>query len=427
METGNCGLLVVGASHAGSELAVAARQGGWPGRIVLLGEEQELPYQRPPLSKAYLLGQADAESLMLRPATAYAAARIEWRGGVRLMSLDRSARQVTLSTGEVLGYDKLALCTGGRARRLVCDGLDPLQAPTNLLSLRTREDSDALRRALQPGARVVIVGGGYVGLEVAASARSLGAAVTVLEAQPRVLARVAGPEVSAFYEDLHRAEGVQLRTGATVARLECHAGRVTAVVCADGARLEADVVLVGVGMVPNVEAARAAGLADEGGIPVDALSRTVDPHIVAAGDCTLQDSVRYGLGVRLESVPNALEQSRAAASWLVGNSRPNQSVPWFWSDQYGLKLQMTGLSRGYDTCVLRGQPSARSFCAFYLRGGRLLAVDAVDRPAEFMLARRALAQPPLLEPALLADESTPLRELLAPPVAAPPGTASGKP
>jgi len=418
METQYCGLLIVGAGHAGSELAIAARQGGWAGRIVLLGNETGVPYQRPPLSKAYLLGKTDVESLALRPAAAYEAARIERQQGAHVVVIDRAAHHVMLADGTTLAYEKLALCTGGRPRPLACDGIDPVHPPANLFTLRTLEDADGMRAQLRPGVRVVVVGGGYVGLEVAASARGQGADVTVLEAQPRVLARVAGPEVSQFYEAVHREAGVTILTGTGIARVECEGARIVAVVCSNGQRLPADMVVAGIGMLANTEIARAAGLADEGGIPVDDLSRTADPDIMAAGDCTLQQHALYGRQLRLESVPNALEQARAAASWLCGKPKPNQSVPWFWSDQYDLKLQMAGLSQGYDRCVLRGNPQTRSFCAFYLKGSRLLAVDAVNRPGDFMLVRRALAQPLTVDPDRLSDESVPLKDLLVAPAAA---------
>jgi 3-phenylpropionate/trans-cinnamate dioxygenase ferredoxin reductase subunit len=424
METQDCGLLVIGAGHAGSELAVAARQGGWSGRIVLLGDENALPYQRPPLSKAYLCNESDANALLLRPAAAYESAGITVKLGARLAAIDRAAHEVTLADGARLRYDKLALCTGGRPRLLACEGIDAADPPPNLFYLRTLADAEGMRAAIRPGARLVVIGGGYVGLEVAASATKLGAAVTVLEAQPRVLARVAGPDLSFFYEQVHRSHGVDIVTGAAVSRIECDTGRIVAVHCVDGARLPAEVVVAGVGMVPNVEAALAAGLAEEGGIPVDDLSRTVDPDIVAAGDCTRQLHALYDCTIRLESVPNALEQARAAASWLCGKPKPNRSVPWFWSDQYDLKLQMAGLSQGYDRCVLRGDPASRSFCAFYLRGERLLAIDAVNRPADFMLARRALAQPRPVQAAQLGDEAVLLKELLVPSAAA---SATGKP
>ncbi len=412
METSHKHLVIVGAGHAGSELAVSARQNGWPGRITLLGEESVLPYQRPPLSKAWLAGQVDADGLLLRPRSAYDTARIELMTGARLQAIDRASRRLVLADGSALAYDKLALCTGGRPRPLSCAGLAPGQRPRNLHYLRHMADAEGIRAQLRPGARVLIIGGGYVGLEVAASARGLGAEVTLLELQPRVLARVAGPEVSAFYERVHRAAGVDLRTGTELASVEVEDHRVRAVVCRDGARLPVDLVVAGLGMLPNVEAARAAGLADEGGIAVDELSRTRDPDVLAAGDCTLQFSRLYGRELRIESVPNALEQARAAGSWLGGKPRPNRAVPWFWSDQYALKLQMAGLSQGHERCVLRGDPATQSFSAFYVAGERLLAVDAVNRPADFMLAKRALAQACTVDAARLADESVPLKDLL---------------
>jgi 3-phenylpropionate/trans-cinnamate dioxygenase ferredoxin reductase subunit len=421
METDETSLLVVGAGHAGSELAIAARQGGWRGRIVLLGDEPELPYHRPPLSKAYLLGEADKASLALRPAQAYDGAGIERLAGVRLAAIDRESRCITLDDGRVLAYDKLALCTGGRPRTLVCAGIDPARPPRNLHVLRTQADAQALRAALRPGSRVLVVGGGYVGLEVAASARKLGAEVTVLEAQPRVLARVAGEAVSRFYERVHREAGVTLLTGAGLAHIECRGGVAVEAVCSHGQVLSVDLMVAGIGMVPNVEAAQTAGLADAAGIAVDELSRTADPHVVAAGDCTVQHQALYGLDLRIESVPNALDQARAAASWLCGKPRPNRAVPWFWSDQYDLKLQMAGLSQSHDCCVLRGDPAERSFCAFYLRAGRLIAVDAVNRPGDFMLARRTLAQQPAVDAERLADLAVPLQVLLAAPGAAAPG------
>lgn len=412
METNASGLLIVGAGHAGSELAVAARQAGWAGPITLLGEETRLPYHRPPLSKAFLCGKSDAESLMLRPQASYDQAQVTLRLGARMTHIDRAAHRITLADGTQLPYAKLALCTGGRPRPLVCEGIDAASPPANLLYLRTQADAEAIRARLQPGARLVVVGGGYVGLEVAASALALGASVTLLEAQPRVLARVAGPDLSAFYEGIHRAAGVDLRTGVAVSRVDTAGGLITAVHCVDGASFPADVVVAGLGMLVNLEAARDAGLAEEAGIPVDENACTADPDILAAGDCTLHPSALYGRQLRLESVPNALEQARAAAGWLGGKPKPYRSVPWFWSDQYDLKLQMVGLSQGYDRCVLRGDTSKKSFCAFYLQGDRVLAVDAVNRPAEFMLAKRLMANP-LHVRVDLSDETVPLKDLLA--------------
>jgi 3-phenylpropionate/trans-cinnamate dioxygenase ferredoxin reductase subunit len=410
-------LVIVGAGSAGSELAIGTRQLGWTGPIVMLGEEPHLPYHRPPLSKAFLDGSATAESLSVRPMAAYDKAGVTLRLGTCVEAIDRAAKTVRLRDGSTLAYAKLALCTGGRPRPLAVDGLSPGTSPRNLHFLRTQADARAIRDGLTDGTRLVVIGGGYVGLEVAASARKLGASVTVLEAQPRVLARVTGPALSAFYMAVHRAAGVDIRTGIDLRRIECDevgdgAGDVRAVICGDGTRVPANRVVVGVGMLPNVELASAAGLDVDGGIVVDALSVTSDPDIVAAGDCTVREHALYGRRVRLESVPNALEQARAAASALCGQPKPNHAVPWFWSDQYDLKLQMAGLSAGYEDCVLRGGSESRSFIAFYLRDGCVIAADAVNRPAEFMVAKRLVAGAKPVAPAALADEALPLKDLL---------------
>lgn len=406
-------LVIIGAGHAGVELAFAARQQGWIGGIVLLGEEYDLPYHRPPLSKAFLCGTAEAVSLALRQLPAYEAAGIDLRVGKHVRAIDRDAHQLCLDDGSVLPYTKLAVCTGGRARVLDVPGMEG-GSPRNLYSLRTQADAQAIAGGVRNGARVVIIGAGYVGLEVAASARKLGASVTVLESQSRVLARVTGVKLSNFYESAHREAGVDVRTNASVLAIECDAsGLATAVLCGDGERLPADVVIVGIGMLPNTALAEAAGLRVEGGIVVDEHSVTSDPDIFSAGDCTVQDSALYGRRVRLESVPNALEQARAAAGWLCGKPRPNHAVPWFWSDQYDLKLQMTGLADGHDTCVVRGSLVDQSFCAFYLQDGRLIAVDAVNRPGDFMLAKKAVATGVQPDSDLLADTSIPLKDLLA--------------
>jgi 3-phenylpropionate/trans-cinnamate dioxygenase ferredoxin reductase subunit len=412
-------LLIVGAGNAGAELAVAARQNGWVGTITLIGDETHLPYHRPPLSKAYLAGKADADSLAMRPVAAYAKADVELRLGVPVTAIDRAGKTLSFADGGALDYTKLALCLGGRARPIVVDGIDPAAPPANLHYLRSRADADAIRANLRPGARLVVIGGGYVGLEVAASARGLGAAVTVLEAQPRVLARVTGPEVSAFYEQLHREAGVDVRTGVVVSRIECEEVApgftlARAVHTADGSRFAADVLVVGVGGLPNVELAEAAGLEVDGGIVVNEYAQTSDRHIYAAGDCTLHPSAVYGRRLRLESVPNALEQARAAAATLCGKPKAYDSVPWFWSDQYELKLQMAGLSQGHDRFVLRGSMAARSFIAFYLREGRLLAADAVNKPADFMLAKRLILAGRPVDESRLADEAVPLKALLEP-------------
>lgn len=386
------------------------RQGGWDGRIVLLTDEAYLPYQRPPLSKAYLSGASSLEALRLRPAAAYDKAKIELKLGSRVESIDPGQHRVRLSDGAELGYDKLAWCAGGRPRPLSCGGFDQRDPPSNLFYLRSVADANRLRDHLYKGVRLAVIGGGYIGLEVAASARALGAEVTIFETQSRVLARVAGPEVSRFYERVHEREGVVIFTGVVLDEVYCERDRIVGIRLADGATLRADLFVAGVGMIPNVEPAIRAGFSSAEGIVVDSLSRTSEEDIVAAGDCTIQHHAIYDRSLRIESVPNALEQARAAASWLCGRPVPNRSVPWFWSDQYEMKLQTAGLSNGYDHCVIRGDVDSRSFSAFYLAGERLLAVDAVNRPMDFMQVKRALAGTVNVSVEALRDERIPLKE-----------------
>jgi 3-phenylpropionate/trans-cinnamate dioxygenase ferredoxin reductase component len=406
-------LIVVGAGQAGAELAVQARQSGWVGRILLAGEEPVLPYHRPPLSKAYLSGAAAPETLPVKAQAAYDNAGVELVLGQRVLAIDRLAHRVHFEHGRTEHYTRLALATGGRPRPL------PLAAATadradNFHYLRTLADVDRIHARFVPGARLVIVGAGYVGLEVAAVAVKLGLHVTVLESAPRVLSRVTAPPVSEFYETVHREAGVHLRTGVQLERftLDASRTRVTGVQCVDGHVFECDLVVAGIGLLPNTELAVACGLAVEDGILVDRAMRTSDPDVLAAGDCTRFESALYGRSVRLESVPNALEQARAAAAALNGKPVPAESVPWFWSDQYDLKLKMTGLSQGYDRLVLRGSIDARSFCAFYLKGRRVLAVDTVNRVPDFMLAKRLVGERIEVDADAIADEKTPLKAFL---------------
>jgi 3-phenylpropionate/trans-cinnamate dioxygenase ferredoxin reductase subunit len=409
-------LVVVGAGHAGAELAVQAREQGWPGRITLVGDETVLPYHRPPLSKAYLAGTASADSLSLKARSAYETAGVELMLGRQVAEVDLAAARLAFSDGATLGYSRLALATGGRPRPLpaAVSGASGAEAAENFHYLRTRADVERIRSRFVAGARLAIVGGGYVGLEVAAIAVQHGLQVVVLEAAPRVLARVTAPRVSSFYEQIHRAAGVDVRVGVQVDGFELDRTRrqVTHVLCSDGECVAADLVIAGIGLLPNVELAAAAGLAVDDGILVDACSRTSDANVVAAGDCTRYHSALYARWVRLESVPNALEQSRSAAAVLNGKERRYDSVPWFWSDQYDLKLKMVGLSQGYDRLLVRGSFEARSFSAFYLLGNRVLAVDTVNRPAEFMLAKRLVGERIAVDAERLHDDSLPLKNFL---------------
>lgn len=380
-------VVVVGASHAGVQLASSLRSEGWVGEIVLVGDESVLPYQRPPLSKAYLSGKSALDQIVIRSAEFYAKQRIQLRDA-KVEQIDRSAGNLHLSTGEALRYDKLALCTGARPRRLAVPGAGLRE----VYYLRTAVDVELIRDAATPGRRAVIVGGGYIGLETAASLTALGLDVVVLEAAGRVLERVTAPDVSAFFTRIHRGEGVDIRTGAMVEALVGD-GTVSGVVLAGGETIPADLVIVGIGVEPNTELASAAGLDVDDGVVIDSRSRTSDPEVVAAGDCTRQDVARYGRPVRLESVPSAGEQAKVAAATVCGKSKEVSSLPWFWSDQYDLKLQIAGLNAGYDEIVLSGDPSQdRDFSCFYFRQGELIAADCVNRPRDFMLSKRTIAE-----------------------------------
>jgi 3-phenylpropionate/trans-cinnamate dioxygenase ferredoxin reductase subunit len=405
--------VIIGAGQAGAEVATSLRQQGHAGRILLIGDEPQLPYRRPPLSKAYLAGEADAASLLVKPQATYDRARIELRIPARAMRIERNTRQVVLADGSVESYDNLVIALGGRPRRLALPGAEA----ANVLYLRTLADVDAIRAEMRADRHMVVIGGGYIGLEVASTAVKHGVKVTVLESAPRVLVRVTAPEMSAFYERVHREAGVDLRTGVRLERFDQEGGRVVAVQLADGPRIEADVVVVGIGLVPNVELAADAGLEVGDGIVTDENGWTSDPHILALGDCASQANGWIGRRVRIESVPSALEQARTVAATLCGKSHPCRAVPWFWSDQYDLKLQMVGLSQGYDEVVLRGDPASRSFCTFYLRGGVIIAVDAVNRAAEFMVSKRLVAERARAD-ARISDESEPLQGLLGTPTPA---------
>lgn len=410
--------IIIGAGHAGGELAIALRNEGWEGRILLLGEEAHLPYHRPPLSKAYLAGSVEKTSLSIRPQLAYDKANVEFFGNVRVVRIDRANKRLELADGKQLAYDKLAIATGGRPRPLAVPNAAAAERCANFHYLRTLDDVELIRAQMAPGKRLAIVGGGYIGLEVAAAAVAQGLQVTVLEALPRVLQRVTAAELSAYYERKHREAGVDIRTGVLVADLELTDGAVSAVLCADGSRLEADLVVVGIGLIANTELAAEAGLAVDNGILVDEYARTDDPDIHAAGDCTNHPNPVLGRRLRLESVPNALEQSRVAAAAMAGKLHKSYaSVPWFWSDQYELKLKMVGLSQGFERLVLRGDPLSDSFSAFYLKDGKVLAADTVNRPQDFIAAKRLVAEGILVTAEQLADDSRPLKELLPVPAA----------
>jgi 3-phenylpropionate/trans-cinnamate dioxygenase ferredoxin reductase subunit len=400
--------VIVGAGQTGGDLATALRQLGYEGRIVLVGEEPVPPYRRPPLSKAYLSGEVEEEALLIRPRATYEKQNIELRTGCRVVSIDREGHAVSLEGGERIPYTKLVLATGGRARRLNLPGADK----PNVHYVRTIEDIRRLREQFKPGQRLVVIGGGYIGLEAASVGIKKELRVTVVEALPRLLARVTGPEMSGYYCAVHRRHGVDVRLGAGVQALEGDE-LVDTVVLSDGSRLPADLVIVGIGLIPNVELAAQAGLAVDNGVVVDSFAQTSDPDILAAGDCANHEHGFLGRRVRLESVPSASEQARVAAATICGQRLPHEGVPWFWSDQYHLKLQMVGLSEGYEQVVLRGAPETDSFSAFYLRDGVVIAVDTVNRPRDFMAGKKMVAARLRVAPGDLADEAVELKALVS--------------
>lgn len=402
-------IVIVGGGQAAAQAIITLRQKKFAGRITLVGEEELPPYQRPPLSKKYLAGELARERLFLRPLAFYEKNGVEMRLGVRAEELEPDSRRVRLDDGLSLDYDGLLLATGSRVRCLNIPGSDL----PGIHYVRNVADVDRISEAVEPGNRLVVVGAGYIGLEAAAVAATKGLKVTVLEAVDRVMARVVCPEVSQFYFDYHTRSGVDIRCGTMIDGFVGNR-RVQGVSAASGEEFPCDLAIVGIGIEPVVEPASSAGLTCEDGIRVDEFARTDDKAIVAAGDCTHHPSLLYGHRVRLESVQNAIDQAKVAAVSLLGDDQPYDTVPWFWSDQYDVKLQIAGLSQHHDQVVLRGDPSTSSFAAFYLRDRILLAVDAVNSPKEFMLGKRLILQRAAPAPELLADPATDLVELLRP-------------
>ncbi len=400
-------VVVIGAGHGGAQLVDSLRGGGFAGAIILIGDEAHRPYERPATSKDLLHGGMDRERVFLKRENYYAEKNIDLRLGARAVALNRQAKTVTLADGEILTYDRLVIATGARARRLQVPGADL----NGVFYLRSLADSLAIGERLLPGRRLVVVGGGYVGLEVAASAIKLGCVVTVIEAQGSLLGRVVAPEIAAFYERVHREAGVEIRCGATVEAFVGDGRAVKSVRVAGGEDYPADVVVVGIGGIPNVELAAEAGLAVENGILVDEFGQTSDPSIFAIGDATNHPNSLLGRRLRLESVPGAMGQARAVASVIVGNPKPYVELPWFWSDQYDLKLQIVGLSEPGDQVVLRGDPAARHFAAFYLRDGVVVAVNAINSAKDFVGGRKLITEGRRADPTRLADPAVPLAEV----------------
>ena len=397
-------IVIVGGGHAAGQAAASLRQGGYDGEVLVVCDEPHIPYQRPPLSKQYLAGEQGLERVYLRPESFYRSRAIEVRSGTRVSGIDANAKMLLLADEATIAYDKLLLATGARARRLDIPG----GSLPGVHYLRDIADADAIKADLVRGRRATIVGGGYIGLEVAAVARGAGLAVTILEMEERILQRVASPEMSGFYHALHTDAGVDIHTGASATRFS-GTGRVEQVVCADGAQIPSDLVVVGIGIVPNVELAESAGLACANGIQVDEHCATSVADIFAAGDCTNHPNPILDRRLRLESVPNAMEQSRVAAANMAGQDQTYASVPWFWSDQYDLKLQMVGFSTDGDSHVVRGDPSARKFLMFYFKDDILIAADAVNSPREFLACRQLVGRG--VDPRQLADPNVDLRQL----------------
>ena len=404
-------VVIVGAGHGGAQVALALRTNGFEGSILMIGRESEPPYERPPLSKEYLARDKEFERLYIRPPQFWVDKNVTLRLGTEVTAVDAAAHQVTLDDGSAVTYGKLIWAAGGDPRKLSCAGADL----AGVHAVRTRADVDRLMGELDAGAKkVVVIGGGYIGLEAAAVLTKLGCSVTLLEALPRILARVAGPEISAFYEADHRAHGVDLRTNVAVDSLVGEAGKVTGVKLADGSVLPAEVVIVGIGIIPSVAPLIAAGAEGGNGVNVDDQCRTTLPDVYAIGDCAaFACAYAEGAVMRVESVQNANDMGTCVAKAICGDAQPYHAFPWFWSNQYDLKLQTAGLSVGYDQTVLRGDPATRAFSVLYLKAGRLIALDCVNVVKDYVQGRKLVEAGAVIDPAKLADTTVPLKDLLA--------------
>jgi 3-phenylpropionate/trans-cinnamate dioxygenase ferredoxin reductase subunit len=399
-------IVIVGAGHGGAQAAIQLRQLGFAGSIAIIGEEPELPYERPPLSKEFLAGDKTFDRMLLRPASFWAEREVAMLTGRRVVAVDAAAQTVGTDTGDTIGYGNLIWAAGGPARRLACDGHDL----AGIHAIRTRADVEALQADLAGATRIAIVGGGYIGLEAAAVLSKLGKQVTVLEAMDRVLARVAGPDLSHFYEAEHRAHGVTIRTGVTVAAISGEHGRADGVVLADGEEVAADLIIVGIGIVPAIAPLIEAGAAVANGVEVDDHCRTSLPQVFAIGDCASHaNAFAGGARIRLESVQNANDMATTVARALTGNPKPYHAVPWFWSNQYDLRLQTMGLSLGHDATVLRGDPATRSFSVAYLKAGRVIALDCVNAVKDYVQGKALVEGGIAIAPAALADAGVPLK------------------
>ena len=403
-------ILIVGAGHGGAQAAIALRQRGFEGTITVVGEEPEIPYERPPLSKDYLAGEKAFDRILIRPRAFWEEREVTMLTGHRVVAVDPAAHRVTLESGGSIGYGQLIWAAGGHARRLSCAGHDLV----GVHGVRSRADVDRMMDELATTSRVVVIGGGYIGLEAAAVLSKLGKRVTVLEALDRVLARVAGEPLSRFYEAEHRAHGVDVRLGTTVDCIEATGGRASGVRLADGEVLPAEMVIVGIGIVPAVEPLIAAGAEGGNGVSVDDYGRTSLPDIFAIGDCALHANVfAEDMPIRLESVQNANDMATGVAKAIAGEPEPYRAIPWFWSNQYDLRLQTVGLSIGFDQAVVRGDMARRSFSIVYLKQGKVIALDCVNAVKDYVQGRALVLAGAVIAADRLADAGVPLKQMIA--------------
>ncbi|RKQ71176.1 3-phenylpropionate/trans-cinnamate dioxygenase ferredoxin reductase subunit [Litorimonas taeanensis] len=402
-------VLIVGAGQAAAQTATSLRQGGFEGKITILGEEPSPPYQRPPLSKAYLKGELEQERLYFKNAEWYESQNIDVLTNITISSVDADSMSATTQSGKIFNFDHLVFATGSRNRTLPMEGAQL----ENVFGLRNLVDVDALRPHVGPDKNLVIIGAGYIGLETAAVAQTLGTHVTVLELADRVLARVTSPIISAFYEDLHRRYGVNIKTRCSTSSINGKDGKADSVTLASGETLPCDALLIGIGILPNIEVAAEAGIKCEDGILVDEAGRTNIPHIYAAGDCAKRFILPYGRLGRLESVHNAIEQGKQVAAAIMGKPAPKLDCPWFWSDQYNIKLQIAGLSTDYDNFVIRGDSDNEKFAVFYFKDDILIAADAINSAPEFMTAKRLITAKAKVPPEWLADSDRSLKDIAA--------------
>lgn len=401
-------VLIIGASHAAAQTSVSLRQGGYDGAITVIGDEADLPYHRPPLSKDFLSGNKSLDDILIRPAAVYENANIEMKLGVRVSEIDPGTKSVLTDEGEHIVYHKLVLTTGARVRRLPVSG----EGLDGVYYLRDTKDVRAIKANIKARRKAVIIGGGYIGLETAASLKKQGMDITVLEAMPRILQRVTAPIMSEFYKRVHTEEGVNIFEGVMASKIESIDKRLR-VQTTCNQNFDADMVIIGIGVLPNKELAEMAGLDVGNGIEVNEFCQSSDPDIYAAGDVTWHYNPMYRRHLRLESVPNATEQAKVVANHINGKPKPYNSLPWFWSDQFDLKLQIAGLSEGYDDIIIRGDIyGSRSFAAFYFKGDEFLAVDAVNAPREFMMARMALSKGKTLDKKRLANLQMDLKPMM---------------